>query len=82
MAEQPIPSINLTLCNRCNLCVTHCPENALEMTEQGPLFSDPLRCTYCGECENLCPTGAIRAPLSVSWGAKSINNPSYPSNRL
>lgn len=67
MTEPIIPTINLTLCNRCTLCVTHCPENALTMTEQGPDFNLPITCTYCLDCEGLCPTGAIRAPLSVSW---------------
>ena len=67
MTELIIPSINLTLCNRCTRCVTDCPEEALAMTERGPEFIEPINCTYCGECEGLCPTGAIRAPLWVTW---------------
>ena len=67
MIEKPIPHINLTLCNHCNLCVTHCPEDALKMTDQGPVFCNPITCTYCLDCESLCPTGAIRAPLTVTW---------------
>jgi MinD superfamily P-loop ATPase len=67
MTGQIIPSINLSLCTRCNLCVSQCPENALVMADQGPSFIDPIICTYCGECESLCPTGAIRAPLLVTW---------------
>jgi NAD-dependent dihydropyrimidine dehydrogenase PreA subunit len=47
--------------------VTDCPENALVMTERGPEFIKPITCTYCGDCEGLCPTGAIRAPLWVTW---------------
>jgi ferredoxin len=70
MTEPIIPSINLSLCNRCNLCVTHCPENALDMTDNGPIFNYPILCTYCLDCEGLCPTGAIRAPLSVIWEEK------------
>ena len=70
MTEPIIPSINRSLCTRCTLCVTGCPENALVMTDQGPAFIEPITCTYCGECESLCPTGAIRAPLLVTWSAQ------------
>jgi len=70
MTEKILPRINLTLCNHCNLCVAHCPEHALEMKDQGPVFIDPATCTYCMECESLCPTGAIRTPMVVAW---SIN---------
>lgn len=69
MTEKTKPHINLTLCNHCSLCVTHCPEDALKMTDQGPVFNIPITCTYCLDCENLCPTGAIRAPLAVVWKA-------------
>lgn len=69
MTEYTLPSINLTLCNRCTLCVTHCPENALTMGEHGPVFNDPITCSYCLDCEALCPTSAIRAPLTVTWQA-------------
>jgi NAD-dependent dihydropyrimidine dehydrogenase PreA subunit len=47
MTETILPIINPTLCNRCTLCVTHCPEDALRMTDQGPVFNDPVTCTYC-----------------------------------
>lgn len=67
MIEKRTPHINLTLCNQCSLCVIHCPENALRLTEQGPVFNDPITCTYCLDCEGLCPTGAVRAPLTVIW---------------
>lgn len=67
MTDLTLPKINLSLCNRCTLCVTHCPESALDMTDHGPTFTHPIVCTYCLECEGLCPTCAIRAPLSVIW---------------
>lgn len=70
MTEPALPMINLTLCNRCTLCVSNCPEEALVMTDQGPVFTDPVTCTYCLDCEGLCPTGAIRAPLKVTWLAQ------------
>jgi formate hydrogenlyase subunit 6/NADH:ubiquinone oxidoreductase subunit I len=67
MTEQKRPQINLALCDRCGACVEGCPVDALVMTEHGPEFSSPLTCTYCTDCEGLCPVGAIRAPLNVVW---------------
>lgn len=74
MIKEIIPSINLILCNRCGQCVMQCPEDALEMTDKGPIFVEPILCTYCGVCENLCPTGAIRAPLFVTWHTQPKQN--------
>lgn len=71
MNDKTLPQINFSLCNRCSLCITQCPEDALRMSDQGPIFNDPITCTYCLDCESLCPTGAIRAPLTVTWGTKS-----------
>lgn len=70
MSERILPSINLSLCTRCNLCVSQCPELALIMTNDGPIFVDLITCSYCGVCEELCPTGAIRAPSSVIWSVR------------
>jgi len=67
------PIINLDRCTKCGLCVSGCPENALEMTEQGPILRQPSICTYCTDCEALCPTGAIRTPLTVTWGSNYLS---------
>ena len=64
------PDINLDRCTRCNKCVVGCPEDALIMTTGGPAFVQPIVCTYCTDCEDLCPVGAIRAPLKVVWGSQ------------
>jgi NAD-dependent dihydropyrimidine dehydrogenase PreA subunit len=61
------PIIYYNLCTNCGLCVIGCPEDALQMTSKGPVLHEPTKCTYCTDCENLCPTGAIRTPLTVSW---------------
>ena len=61
------PTINYNLCTMCGLCVSGCPEDALCMTSKGPVLCQPSTCTYCTDCENLCPTGAIRTPLTVRW---------------
>lgn len=70
MDRNVLPLINLNYCDRCGACVTGCPEDALIMTDHGPKFNTPITCTYCTDCEGLCPTGAIRAPLIISWGTQ------------
>jgi len=68
MTQQGLPFINFTRCDLCGKCVAGCPEDALIMTDDGPAFKQPLTCTYCTDCEALCPLGAIRAPMKVTWG--------------
>jgi NAD-dependent dihydropyrimidine dehydrogenase PreA subunit len=60
-----LPIINLKRCDRCGKCVELCPVDALEMTNQGPIFKTPNACTYCTMCEEICPRGAIRAPMTI-----------------
>ncbi len=67
MQTEAQPIINYLRCTKCGLCISGCPENALQMTPKGPVLRKPSLCTYCTDCEHLCPTGAIRAPLTVSW---------------
>jgi NAD-dependent dihydropyrimidine dehydrogenase PreA subunit len=73
MALKAQPIINLDRCTQCGLCVSACPENALEMTNKGPKLRQPSICTYCTDCEALCPTGAIRTPLTVTWGSNYLS---------
>ena len=40
-------------------CVRACPEEALTMTSDG-MKIDRDRCRVCGDCEDACPTGAIK----------------------
>jgi NAD-dependent dihydropyrimidine dehydrogenase PreA subunit len=65
------PIINLERCDRCGICVSLCPFDALEMTNRGPMFKNPDACTYCAKCEELCPRGAIRAPYTITWYAEN-----------
>jgi 2-oxoglutarate ferredoxin oxidoreductase subunit delta len=53
-------------CKGCQLCVTYCPRDALEMSDifnatgyHPPQVSDTQRCVACGLCEMLCPEFAI-----------------------
>jgi uncharacterized protein (DUF169 family)/NAD-dependent dihydropyrimidine dehydrogenase PreA subunit len=46
-------------CTQCGICVEICPNNALEMADDGPRLSHPELCTECGVCEDQCPAHAI-----------------------
>ena len=71
MHENSLPIINKDQCTLCGVCVTFCPEKVLTMKAQGPKFQNPAGCTYCTDCEDICVTGAIRAPLTVRWAPGS-----------
>jgi len=71
MNLQNLPQFNLERCTQCGVCVSDCPEEALEMQSNGPAFKSPVNCTYCTLCEQVCPTGAIRAPYVFRWTAES-----------
>lgn len=45
-------------CLRCGACVSVCPENALDLKEDG-LNNDTRKCTLCGICSRVCPSRAI-----------------------
>ncbi len=64
-----LPILDLNRCDRCGICITACPENALVMAEQGPIIKDPTLCTYCTTCEEVCPQKAIRTPLYFGWSS-------------
>lgn len=45
-------------CDNCGSCVDSCMVWALTQ-EKGQVKRDPLSCMSCGECERVCPNGAI-----------------------
>jgi NAD-dependent dihydropyrimidine dehydrogenase PreA subunit len=70
MMEELYPIINYERCDLCGRCISICPEDALEMADQGPQYKSPNTCSFCTDCEDICPQSAIRAPLSISWSVK------------
>ncbi len=54
-------------CIGCGECIKACPQQALEMTDEG-IHTDPARCILCGNCARICPTRA----MEISGEEKSI----------
>lgn len=66
MAARGEPKINSDRCKGCGLCIAHCPQNILEMSQgfnvQGvtfPVLNDNDSCTACTFCATMCPESAI-----------------------
>ncbi len=53
------PLFDDELCTRCGLCVENCPEDALNLPDDGstPAVGADL-CIGCGECEAICASGS------------------------
>ncbi len=69
MTDLSLPSIDMSLCTACGICVEICPAHALEMSPDGPRFSTPENCTWCSDCEALCPSSAITCDFEIGWGS-------------
>ncbi|NIQ97445.1 MAG: DUF362 domain-containing protein [Desulfuromonadales bacterium] len=52
------PDPDMMLCEKCGLCVKHCPPQSMKI-EDGTLQIDYQRCIRCFCCQELCPKGAI-----------------------
>ena len=65
MAEWALPTIDMTLCNGCGICIDQCPTHAVELVEQRPSVVRPEDCAYCGLCEEICSRGAIALAYEI-----------------
>jgi formate hydrogenlyase subunit 6/NADH:ubiquinone oxidoreductase subunit I len=63
--DKIMPTINLTRCTGCGVCVERCPTGALAMQAGWPVLVRPDLCSYCATCEDACPTGAIALPYQI-----------------
>lgn len=54
-----IPIVNQLLCNKCGECLK-CPFEALSLNKSGRVVVDPLICTGCGYCTEVCQSNAIQ----------------------
>lgn len=65
MNDWALPLLDLERCDRCGLCVDYCPAQAVEMGPHGPFIARPRDCTYCTDCEAICPQHAILCPFEI-----------------
>lgn len=64
------PVVKHDLCRLCNICVTYCPPQVMEITDKLRInYDDCIRC-YC--CHELCPEGAI--DIKKGWGMRLLGN--------
>lgn len=62
------PAIDSDACVGCSACLVSCPKHSLALSEpryQGDtritaVLAKPEDCIACGECEKVCPVGAVR----------------------
>jgi len=83
----PLVERNTNRCVLCGMCVRVCDEvvgaSEWNMVSRGIKtkiatdFDRPLNCEFCGECENICPVGALTNRLfkykARAWEVKNIS---------
>jgi len=72
--------IEQATCTQCGVCVDICPNNALELRDDGPELTHPELCTECGVCEDQCPSRSIavlRRQQLTTPGSKPTGDPKW-----
>ena len=61
--------IDTERCKGCGLCITVCPKDSIEVSEESnrngyfPAKAKNIDCTACGRCAIICPEGIIEVSL-------------------
>jgi len=63
--EQPLPIIDLSICDGCGLCVQACPDHALAIKNGKARITNPKVCGYHGYCEMICPGRVINRLFQI-----------------
>ncbi len=53
------PRLKKDICEGCRICMKVCPANAINFTDNIPVF-DYNKCIRCYCCQEMCPNGAIK----------------------
>lgn len=59
------PIIDEKKCTKCGICITFCPDDAIEKTAKGIIEIKYDYCKGCGICANECPAKAIKIVAEV-----------------
>ena len=60
MTVKKTPEFDLKRCKRCGICKHFCPQEAIDVREDGtPFLANAEACTSCNLCEEMCPDWAI-----------------------
>ncbi len=54
-----MPWINEEMCIGCDVCIEHCPVEAIEKVNNVAAINEQL-CIRCGVCHDVCTVGAVR----------------------
>ena len=60
-----IPEIDLKACIGCRNCVDWCPAGVVGIVNGKAAIISPRDCSYCTDCERVCPVGAITCPFDI-----------------
>ena len=68
-----VPEVIPELCRGCEVCVDHCPVQAMKM-EGGHPQADLDKCINCYCCQEMCPEGAIKLTgRAFNWLRRAYN---------
>ena len=60
-----MPVLDQEKCNGCGLCISVCSCNAIVLIDNVITIIETLDCSWCAQCELVCPTGAISCPFEI-----------------
>jgi len=60
-----VPEIDRDRCTGCGRCVVECPGRAVGLVSGRAVILRPEDCSYCTDCETICPSAAIRCAFEI-----------------
>ncbi len=60
-----MPVVNQAKCNGCGLCIDVCGLKAIVRVGSKVTVIEMEKCSWCIQCEIVCPTGAITCPYEI-----------------